>query len=821
MSMDHDPFADLIPKQQKNVADEDLIETEKYRKRGEKVAKNSSITPYLNPLEGRQEPSIQGEDPFADLIPNNSANAPIAPSGAPNAPISPEDEKSRIDMSKSPWLLKKALEFVPSMKRPLGQQFSENMANVGRGLTEIGQGAKQAGIGAGEYLGVIPYGTQAKYTEGTEAERKAFEETSAGKDPYGKALRSNVQQAPFMAAASLPILGEAGALMKVLLGGVGGGTAKGLEYRQPGEDRPTEILKGGAEGALMNLIPEIPGLVGSAVSKTKSAINAGKEVTSLQEATEKAKAAHEAALAEHETAKMTAKQSPLKRSDADKMLSDLDANQQKIETIDKELASQQEGIADPAQYFVDTPKEAETRLAKAQKTHQAAKDALTDLKTQEKKIGEMAQPEVTKADEVLAKADQNMATHLNSGAEHNVKGAKIVSEDLETNRKAISKDFDKLEENTAKQKINLPPETTKTAEEINADLRRLVSENKADSKEASDLIAKLDKIGKQETIAANDYIATYRATNAYMRDAYKKGYQPGLNPELQRHWQGVGDQLKAQLQKMDSVLENGLKGEDYKLFKETANRWRKEVVPLYRNPVYRKMKGGKGKLPKDTMEALAGDEEGNVLIRNAIQKNPEALKHVVGQRYDTKAGRELVHNPNEQVGGYTSLMPDLQKLVGERQAAKSGQEAVAQKYEAQKQAIKKAQEETQALEARAKNHVQMQKESKAKSDQMRKEHETKLENIKNLKQQRESLEETNKLLDEHIKQLKKTAANKNLTKQEHAKAAERLQRAEQKKASIDKKIEFIKYGIVAGAAGYGGVKSAKTMSAINSLPGEE
>ncbi len=854
---DQDIFADMTPEDKKSAAP--------------KKAASSDIFADMTPTKESGGGFIDRgfkvlHDKLIDM------GVPLPKSGMPSG---------NINLGEMPSAFRIPADYLASSGsgRSGTEAMQQNLGNVGQGIREIGQGAKQMALGAGEYAGVVPFGTQNDYTKETEAQHEQFANTPAGRDPFGKDIREEIKDLPFQALTAIPGLGEGGLVTKALKSGVGGAIGKNIEYRKPGEDRFWATLKGGGIGALMGALmgaPETANKVlgayenignleaGSAEARAahdqalkaeQQQINASTGAPAdLRSQLEQAQAKYEAsqgkqsalktqqiqgspeeraqldkikaeqaaaaerklqaeaeskidhpdlvialdaAKAEHAAnqgqlaeAGSQAKQSPLKKKDVDTMQADLDMNKQKIASIDKQLAHQ-EPVTSPAQYMMDTPAEAATRLREAEQTHAAAKQVVEDLDAKEQRFDKTVEPQIKQHDAAIAKADQAIGEHLETNAEHNVRGAKIVGEDLEKNRKEISKQFNDLEASTAKQKVEITPESTKTAKEINDELLKLADTGKNTSKEATKLAEQLAAIGKKKTIPANEYIASYRSVNSYLRKAKENAYKHGLNPEVQAEWKKTAAELETQLRKMDSILEQSLPKEDYAKFKGSADRWRKEVVPLYGNPVYRRLKirkteipgarEAKGKLPNNTMEALAGDEEGNVLIRNAIQANPQALKHVVGQKYASETGKNLIHNPNEQVAGYTQKMPELQQLIAEKRAVEAAKEHQVNNIATLKQANADAREKALATQARANDFVAQQREAKKAADIMNTDYMTKINNIKDLGQQKRSLENMNGLLEKHIGDLKQSSQQIKQSEQKVKQAEQAISAGRQKK----------------------------------------
>ena len=479
----------------------------------------------------------------------------------------------------------------------------------------------------------------------------------------------------------------------------------------------------------INEIGRIGNLVKNAARTGMTAFKGLKPLEqSLEETTESHAAKQEQEAAIKEQAKFD-----LGQSDYATMQNKLDKNKEELNSINQKL---EVNLPKPEEYLLDTPKEMEKRYLNSS---QAEEKATKQAANVEKQIGE----------------------HLDTGASHDVRTAKIVKSKLKENKEDIQSEFKDLEKDYADKNITI--NNDEKIQALNNDLFQMVHEGKHESKEAMKLNDEIFRLSQMDAIPAKDYVSAYRSVNGYMRDAYKKAYEPGINEEVRKQWLKRANEAETKLGEMDKVLEQSLGKEDYAKFKATNSRWRTEVVPLYKNKLYHQIMNDE-RLPDNMIKELRGEGSGMDLLKNIIKNDPQALKHVVGQRYDVAPAS--VHAPDELMKEYTDLMPELKGLTQNKQ-------------------------EADMLVQKAKEQTALHKTFKGEAQKLNKTYQQKLGNRANLEEQKNDLEKTIQLMEKHIPELKKAAENKKLALKEKLAAKHRLQRAEQKKAAARKKLKII------------------------------
>ncbi len=272
-------------------------------------------------------------------------------------------------------------------------------------------------------------------------------------------------------------------------------------------------------------------------------------------------------------------------------------------------------------------------------------------------------------EKIANESETDLGKYLDTGASHDVRAARIVKGKLEANREEIGSEYDQIKSDLKNENVVI--DNTHKVKELTTDLHKLLQESGGLEKNA----AEIEKVGKEllaaknkDIIPASDFVSMYKSINDYMREAYRKAYKIGRSEDEHVLWKKRGEEAATKLKEMDSILEQNLPEEVYNRLKKTPARWRNEIIPLYKEPLYWQILEQE-RLPKDMLSALRGGKKGSGLeiIRNKIMSDPQAVKHVIGQRYDISP--ESVHQPNELMREFMALDPHVTRLADLRNEA--------------------------------------------------------------------------------------------------------------------------------------------------------
>jgi hypothetical protein len=317
--------------------------------------------------------------------------------------------------------------------------------------------------------------------------------------------------------------------------------------------------------------------------------------------------------------------------------------------------------------------------------------------------------------------DANIGQFLNQGAAHDVRAAQGIAHRVQAVEDYWNDAYKTFQKNIADANFQMPKTAMEKLDYDAMSPTQLVQTFGADAFEALKK-GKMDEfIQKQKTQAgkqpasANSYLNTLMEvaptitdTNAAdflakykdFRDRVFKLSQRLRDPrveevEKQKMQEALNEARKMQAQ-MKQVLDAGL-GEYKPEFERVNKGYSEQIYPLRDNPVVQNAQ--EGKLSDNIIKSLRTDEEGMPLVRELVKQDPEILRNVVGQRYFSKP--EELHNPNELMREYLGEIPQLQRMLEEKQNANAALEqsrANAKLAQQQHAEIIKRQGEAQKLE---------------------------------------------------------------------------------------------------------------------------
>lgn len=271
------------------------------------------------------------------------------------------------------------------------------------------------------------------------------------------------------------------------------------------------------------------------------------------------------------------------------------------------------------------------------------------------------------------KVDRKIGKLLNEDAVHDVENARIAKKKLEENRKDIGSIYDEIE-NDLKDK-NVVIGNSDEIKNLTSDLTKLIQEEGGLEKNGAAIL----KIGKKildkknvEVTPANDFVSMYKSVNGYMREAFKKAYAVGRTEEQHVTWKKRAEEAQQKLEEMEKVIKDNLGDEVFKKMNTASSRWKNEIIPLYKEPVYWKIMENEKMSASNMMSELRGGKKGSgiEIIRNILESHPEGLRNIIGQRYASSA--KNLHAPKGLMKSYIEKSPELKTLLGEKAQADAG-----------------------------------------------------------------------------------------------------------------------------------------------------
>lgn len=366
----------------------------------------------------------------------------------------------------------------------------------------------------------------------------------------------------------------------------------------------------------------------------------------------------------------------------------------------------------------------------------------------------------------LKGVEKNIGEHLETGADHHVDASKLIKRDLENLHEENNTNYHDVDEALAGQNIEI--DNSSRIQELTNQILELTQRGRLESPEIQNLARELESLSAIDIIPASQYVDTYKSVKGYVRDAFERANERGINREERNLWLDRGNEMLTRLNQMENVLRDNLPNEIYDDLKKADSFWRTNIMPLYSEPLYWKIMN-REKMPKNISESLAGGVEGSGLdiIKNIANSNPRVLKHIMGERWDSPSGRKTILTPNNRMRSYIDRMPELKSLLdNHKMASETVNRADIEKQKANfhhnvmEERYKEAEEQSKAHKEKIKEREKLTEEQKKKikeRDEIKKEIEDHLKHMENLyktREKKESLEKSFKAHKEIEKQQK-------------------------------------------------------------------
>lgn len=518
-----------------------------------------------------------------------------------------------------PEIIKMMLGYAPSMTKPMGQAMRERAVGMGRGFTELGQGAEQL-FGAGD-------------SAARERERRIYETMPESKDPMANLFREEAANLPMSIAEIAPFMRQM-SMLKRIMTGVGAGAAGGaLQYGEEGASKAWQATKGAAKaGALPALEAVMSALFGAGKYAKKGIENVmGSKIGPAEEEAEAARAAHEEAKTQQARAETQALYE-VGQDDPKAMIKSKIAKE-------KELAG------------LEVPPQETTPILSTQESGQQLEQAQNAHEINQRTVSE---------------SEKSISNFLNNGAAHDVRAAEQIRGHQENYRRSVSREYDDIIEQLGRENVEI--DNSQAIQDANQRLIDLIRQNETTSPEANRILNELQRLEETHgtSVPADEYLTLVKATKDYARQARQRRYQPDMPADVRERWEQRHAQLEDEAERLENTLAQSVPEELSNRLQQANSNWARYVKPLQRNHTYQTMLH-RGRVEGDIMKKLRGRDPGDAIMRNIIQSDPEILKNVIGQRY--AANPANLANAGELENEYIQQLPELGNMMENRQRA--------------------------------------------------------------------------------------------------------------------------------------------------------
>ena len=389
---------------------------------------------------------------------------------------------------------------------------------------------------------------------------------------------------------------------------------------------------------------------------------------------------------------------------------------------------------------------------------------LENINTQPKQLDELNLPEIPPSHEYELKsaktsddlklaeqkktqAESNLKEHLGEDQIYHERFAIEARNELDKIEQKNKENYDKIDKplNDNKIIIKNPVEAKDVADHVN----RILNEHDIWSDEVSNLPNEIEEMNRHEEIPAKKYMQLYRKSRDASLDAYHQmkelgGSSTEAGEAAYKRW----TKLKSLTDKMYGHLEKSLPKETFKSLEDAQNYFKDVVSTLRQSKLGRDIKY-KGKVGKNILEDLIGNDIGQDQFRRLVDENPELRRLLIAQQ--AKGKLDNLHKPNEALRRYIDNSPEIKKLIEEhRSAQKTHQEATERHEQAifydtenQKQAVKREEERSKLIE-KNKNEKEKHEKQQELNIKESQEEQTKIKN---------GIEESTKKINTYKKQI--------------------------------------------------------------------
>lgn len=370
--------------------------------------------------------------------------------------------------------------------------------------------------------------------------------------------------------------------------------------------------------------------------------------------------------------------------------------------------------------------------------------------------------------------EHNLSEQLGFGQAHDVRIARKLNQQIKNKKKEIGSIYENVKSDLKDSHVVLPRGREVT--QINNELIKAIQEGGYGSEEVKKLATELESVqkGKNDLVPANEFLEMYRSTRSLANKAMSNSRKEGMDALERRHWEKQHQELSSTAEKMNELLESHMGQDLYNNLQRANYRWRNEITPLYGNKHYYQIK--EGKLPKDIMSSLRGDNSGNVLIKNMIKADPELVTNVLGQKYARNPSK--IYDFDELSQEYIDeVPPELRETLSQYLGAREN-------LTQSRNSLSSAQQNAKRMESESERVSESFKEKK-------KEQSVRSKKEKELNEIRSKIENYERIIPE----LKNKSKSKNLSLQKKLEIESKIDKAEKDKQKLITRLLASGFGV--------------------------
>jgi len=274
----------------------------------------------------------------------------------------------------------------------------------------------------------------------------------------------------------------------------------------------------------------------------------------------------------------------------------------------------------------------------------------------------------------LSNAENNIGNFLRSGSPHDEVIASRIKPTLERLEKEIPKEYAEVVEEAKNMPVDVPQEAMKDYLLSSKDYGQLLAGSRKLHLPGSMIKSTgnefLDDILSYAPKSTDTNVGVFMDRVKDLREMiHNTNRAIEIEPIASRRTQmsHAVKEAKKVLEAAKNTLDQSL-GDLSPRWKEVNKKYAEVLWPLRENKIAQKVLENTT-MPDNVIKAIRGSDKGNVLLRNMIQSDPDALIHTVGQRYD--AAPKKFYGKNTRLKEYSDKIPGFNNVIDQRKNALS------------------------------------------------------------------------------------------------------------------------------------------------------
>lgn len=264
---------------------------------------------------------------------------------------------------------------------------------------------------------------------------------------------------------------------------------------------------------------------------------------------------------------------------------------------------------------------------------------------------------------LINEADQNIKNHLNPMGDYSVTTSRQINHEIQSIKNYWSNEYSGMMNDLKENNFELyNPNRVKRIDSAVKNAKEYFGNDKN-----GEFSHAIELAPRSKDINAADFMNRQKDFRDAMYDISQRSRDSVATPsasdrsELRRVYQ----ELLPFRSLVDETLREGL-GKHLPRYENIMEGYRTQVYPLRENKVAQKIMNGT-KLSNDIASELSGYEEGQPLLREIANRNPEIQRNILGQQFSKNPDKVI--NPDEKLREYTNNMPHLNHLIEMRRSA--------------------------------------------------------------------------------------------------------------------------------------------------------